>query len=105
MQVIQLQCPNCHGELEIEDTYEICYCKYCGTKIFIGDQSDVAIKARSELQMKRDDNALERFKLEKEVEKKKLQNEKDNKDKRFVLIIFIIMFLFLFFLWANMLYT
>lgn len=96
MKVIQLKCPNCHADLETEDTLEICYCKYCGTKIFIGEQSDATIKARTDLQMKRDDNALERFRLEKELEEKRLEEEGSRKAMKAGIIIIVILLLFLY---------
>ena len=37
MPVIQIVCPKCHGDIELEDSREFGYCSYCGTKIMISE--------------------------------------------------------------------
>lgn len=61
MNFIDLRCPNCNATLEIENTLDTCYCKYCGTKIMITGQDKNVLDARikiheidAETQRKRD---------------------------------------------------
>ncbi len=37
MKAIVLKCPECRANLEIEEGYAHCYCKYCGNKIILDD--------------------------------------------------------------------
>lgn len=46
MEFVQLKCPNCTADLEIENEIDSFYCKYCGTKIMINGQSDSVINAK-----------------------------------------------------------
>lgn len=77
MKINVLKCPNCGGDLEIEDGIDTFFCKYCGEKIFLEGQSDSAYEAkvrvkhieyREKLQDKR--NEQERYKIEIEQKEK-----------------------------------
>ena len=46
MKIIQLRCPSCGSTLEAEDGLEVFYCKYCGQKIILSEQSPDALKAK-----------------------------------------------------------
>lgn len=46
MKFVQLRCPNCNANLEIESTLDTCYCQYCGTKIMLTEQDDNVINAK-----------------------------------------------------------
>ena len=35
MALISLQCPNCAGDIELEDSRDFGFCLYCGTKIMV----------------------------------------------------------------------
>jgi len=37
MSVIELKCPKCSGDLELEDSREFGFCRFCGAKIMISD--------------------------------------------------------------------
>ena len=50
MNVISLKCPNCGGELEVEDGLDTFYCKYCGHKIVLDGQSEYVIKAKVDIE-------------------------------------------------------
>lgn len=77
MEFIQLKCPNCNAMLEVEDTLDMCYCKYCGTKILISGQSDSVIKAKTELKM-----ADKRLELEKERHRQKMEAQQAETKRR-----------------------
>lgn len=47
MNMIQLKCPNCGADLEVEDGLDSFFCKYCGTKIVLEDQSPAAYTAKT----------------------------------------------------------
>jgi len=49
MKLISLSCPNCGGELEIEDGIDTFYCKYCGHTIIMTELSDEYVKAKTKL--------------------------------------------------------
>ncbi len=101
MKFIQLKCPNCQADLEIEDTLNSCFCKYCGAKIYIADQSDATIQAKKEIQMRRDKYEHEKFLLEKEAEKTERNNKESWKHTKFLVGLFI----FLILLWYIALRT
>lgn len=78
MEFIQLKCPNCNAMLEVEDTLDTCYCKYCGTKILISGQSDSVIKAKTELKMADKQLELEKERHRQELEKEEIANKRTN---------------------------
>ena len=47
MNMIQLKCPNCGADLEVEDSLDSFFCKYCGTKILLDGQSSTAYTAKT----------------------------------------------------------
>lgn len=38
MKLVNMNCPNCSGELEINEEKRIAVCKYCGTRWYIEDE-------------------------------------------------------------------
>ncbi len=46
MKIIKLRCPSCGSVLETEDGLETFFCKYCGQKIILSEQSPDALKAK-----------------------------------------------------------
>lgn len=46
MNTYTLKCPNCDGNLEVEDSLDTFFCQYCGYKIIIDGQSDAAYRAK-----------------------------------------------------------
>ena len=46
MKLISLNCPNCGAELEVENGIDMFFCKYCGHKIMLSDQSDTVVEAK-----------------------------------------------------------
>ena len=49
MKLLQMKCPNCNADLQIDDGIESFFCQYCGTKIILEGQSNAAIRAKARL--------------------------------------------------------
>ena len=47
MEVIKLSCPQCGAALEIENGIDIFFCKYCGARVILNDQSDEVVKSKA----------------------------------------------------------
>ena len=41
--MLNLKCPNCGGELQVQSDREFCFCQYCGTKILLSDENKKTI--------------------------------------------------------------
>lgn len=70
MEIIQLRCPNCNAELSIENDLDTFYCKYCGTKILLANQSPDLVKAKAAIHIANKQAEVELRKLEYEREQK-----------------------------------
>lgn len=88
LKIVSLNCPNCSGELEVEDGLDTFFCKYCGSKIMLEGQSDAAYRAKTKVKgMEHDERmadkkyAHERYKIEQETKSEK------SKVKRTILIV------------------
>lgn len=46
MNFVQMKCPNCGADLEVEDNIDSFYCKYCGTKILLEGQDPEVLKTK-----------------------------------------------------------
>lgn len=71
MNLKSLHCPNCNGTIEAEDGLDMFYCKYCGHKIVLENQSPAAYKAKTKVKrmeheerLQDKQNAHERYKME-----------------------------------------
>ena len=71
MKFVELKCPNCGAILEIEDSVDTFFCKYCGEKIMIEGQSNATIEAKVKIKnmehkerIKNKQYDQERFKME-----------------------------------------
>ena len=73
MEFIQLKCPSCQASLEIEDTLDTCFCKYCGNRIVIADLGKDLIDAKTKLKLADKQLELEKERHRQELEKKKLE--------------------------------
>lgn len=47
MKLVQMKCPNCDANLEVDDGLDSFFCKYCGTKIVLEGQSEASLKAKT----------------------------------------------------------
>lgn len=78
MNTYALKCPNCNGDLTVEDGLDTFYCKYCGYKIVLEGQSDAAYRAKTRIKgMEHDERmadkkyAHEKYKIDEENKKER----------------------------------
>lgn len=78
MNMISLNCPNCNGELEVEDGLDTFFCKYCGSKIVLSGQSDAAYRAKTFIkEMEHNERMADRkYQHDEHMADKKHQHEK-----------------------------
>lgn len=81
MEFIQMKCPNCSADLEVENGLDSFYCKYCGTKILLSGQSSAAYAAKTISQIA---NRI----LDQREEKRKAQEESAKAAGKAAIIIF-----------------
>lgn len=106
MKFIDLRCPNCNGQLEIENNIDMFFCKYCGTKIILSGQSKTVIQAKEHMYEIDKHNELEILRMKYEQEKAdadlRRSKEKDKEDITYLLkyasIWLLILFAWLFYL-------
>lgn len=79
MEFIQLKCPNCQATLDAEDTLDTIFCKYCGTRIVVADQSKDIIEAKTKLKMADKQLEMEKERHRQKMEKKEFENRESNK--------------------------
>lgn len=97
MNLIQLKCPNCNADLEIEDELDTCFCKYCGTKIRMPETNRAMIRAKTKLKM-----ADKKLELRKEEHRQHMEWEKKHGyDLHFLLIGLMLFYLLLSYLKAQ----
>ena len=46
MKIRTLYCPECKAPLDVEDDLDTFYCKYCGSKLYLDEQSDALLTAK-----------------------------------------------------------
>ena len=82
MEFVQMKCPNCGADLEVENGLDSFYCKYCGTKIILSGQSSAAYFTKTASQI------VNRLLDQREAarEEKRRIEEQNNKDAMKVLI-------------------
>lgn len=51
MTFTQLTCPNCSANLEVEDSLDTVFCKYCGTKIVMSGLDKHVVRAKANLKL------------------------------------------------------
>ena len=51
MTFTQLTCPNCSANLEVEDSLDTVFCKYCGTKIVMSGLDKNVVRAKANLKL------------------------------------------------------
>lgn len=76
-----LRCPNCDGELLIEDGLDTFYCKYCGYKVMLEGISSAAYCAKTKIKgMEHDERmedkriAYEKYKFEQNAKREKAES-------------------------------
>ena len=43
MAILAMKCPECHGDIELDDKKEFGFCMYCGTKIMVENKNKLVI--------------------------------------------------------------
>lgn len=81
-------CPSCGADLDIENGIDTFYCKYCGTKVILENQSDATVKAKETIKKLEHKEAM----TGKILEHMKDEREKSRKDGYVLLIILILIF-------------
>lgn len=71
----RLRCPNCNGDLRIENGIDTFYCQYCGTKIVLKEQSNIVVEAKKEIK-------LAELEIEKEIAMQKRISSSGNGKER-----------------------
>ena len=94
---LQLRCPNCDAFMEVEDNLELCYCKYCGTRILLNEQSEAVVKAKTRLRMtdKISDTAikLQSKRYEQKQIRMQYEAEEDKRNNKLIMFLFALMIL------------
>lgn len=85
MSTISLHCKNCGSVLEIDEDREIFCCPYCGSKELL-NESDEVKKERIRFKAYKE---VELGKIDHDLELKKIEYEKDQREKKAVLKIAI----------------
>lgn len=73
MELKQMKCPNCHADLDIDDSLDTFFCKYCGTKLYIDGQTSELIEAKTKVKLADKAIELDRERHRQEMEKKQLE--------------------------------
>lgn len=82
MELIQLRCPNCGAELEIENGIDSFFCKYCGTKILLHGQSKDAIKSKTKLKMMDKVHEMQQTHYQQQLVKEEIKRKKAEQDRK-----------------------
>lgn len=85
MKLIAVKCPQCDATIDIDENRKSCFCSYCGAKIIIDDGSrtytHVFIDKTREKEIE-----LEKLKLAKEEENRRLRIEAENRRNKQIMI-------------------
>lgn len=82
MRLVELKCPSCGADLQIEEGREFCFCTYCGAKAVLDGSITTHIIDEAKI---REAEAMEKIKLA-ELEKQ----QKDNSNYNKLMIIMIV---------------
>lgn len=92
MKLLTLKCPNCGSSLEIENGIDIFFCKYCGHKIMLEDQSPEAINAKVSIKGMEHKERLVDKEHEQERYKLMMKEKQKKHDDKMVLLVMCMMF-------------
>ena len=71
MNMIQLKCPNCNADLNVENNLDSFYCQYCGTKILLQGQNKAAVLSKGIVNIMDKYGELQKEKHERQKESQK----------------------------------
>lgn len=91
IEVMQMKCPNCNGELTVERGRKECFCSYCGTKLVIVDNNEYTVRTVDEAAIEQ--AKTEQLRIEREAEARRRNDEDGMKFMKWLGIAFAIMFL------------
>lgn len=90
MNLIQMKCPNCHGDLEIEDNLDTFFCRFCGTKLYLDGQSKEVIEAKTKLKMADKELELEKERHHMELEAQEAKRKDDIKRALYAALVWFV---------------
>lgn len=93
IEVMQMKCPNCNGELTVERGRKECFCSYCGTKLVIVDNNEYTVRTVDEAAIEQ--AKTEQLRIEREAEDKKRSDENGMKAMKWFGIAIAIWFVFM----------
>lgn len=79
VRVIKLTCPECGGNIEIENDRSFCFCKYCGARVMLDDESHT-VNINKNIYVKKDIHNTKRYIDDAEIEKVKAEERKNKSD-------------------------
>ena len=88
VKLVPMTCPNCKASIEVDTTKDFCFCTYCGTKIFINDDSTKTININTNINhqyIERDEARIKEADAHEKIELAKLNS--NNKQKKTAIII------------------
>lgn len=89
MKTYSLNCPNCNGNLEVEDGLDTFFCKYCGYKIMLEGQSEAAYRAKTRIKGMEHDERMAEKKYEHERYKIEQSAKQENSKTKMSILIAI----------------
>lgn len=95
MNFVQMKCPNCGADLEVENDIDSFYCKYCGTKILLEGQDEEVLKTKRHAKTM---DSLKDMQKEYYEDRQRREDERSKKSKeaiRLMIIMFVAMLIFM----------
>lgn len=96
MEFVQMKCPNCGADLEVEDSIDSFYCKYCGTKILVEGQSKHVVNAKAKIRMMDKLGDMQKEYHRDRAEREQRQREDSNKALLVAVVILVVLMLLLY---------
>ena len=88
--LVQMKCPSCGANLEVEEDREFVFCQYCGTKILINDENKFTYRHIDDAEIKRaETEQYVRLKQLEMEEKKRIDNKNATKTKIVISLILL----------------
>lgn len=79
---IQLKCPNCRANLEVDSRLRQCFCTHCGTKIILHNENEFISRHIDEAKLAEQENERLRIELEQKRYEDKLERQKAEREQR-----------------------
>lgn len=95
MNFVQMKCPNCGADLEVENDIDSFYCKYCGTKILLEGQDEEVLKTKRHAKTM---DSLKDMQKEYYEDRQRREDERSKKSKeaiQLMIIMFVAMLIFM----------